>query len=279
MQRRRPVMLVILDGWGWREEPADNAIRQAKTPTFDRMWQSLPHGFLHTSGKDVGLPDGQMGNSEVGHLNIGAGRVVTQDLPRIGAAIKSGEIAHAPALVDFIAKLKASGGTCHLLGLVSPGGVHSHQDHAAALAKILTDAGVPVLVHALTDGRDTPPQSAAEDIKRLLAALPPSVKIATVCGRYYAMDRDKRWDRVEKAYNAIVVADGPHFADAPAVIADAYANKKFDEFIIPAVVGDYAGMKDGDGVLVLQLPRRPRARDSVRDARRRFFRLRAPACR
>ncbi|MFZ0524317.1 MAG: 2,3-bisphosphoglycerate-independent phosphoglycerate mutase [Xanthobacteraceae bacterium] len=249
MQRRRPVMLVILDGWGWREEPADNAIRQAKTPTFDRMWQSLPHGFLHTSGKDVGLPDGQMGNSEVGHLNIGAGRVVTQDLPRIGAAIKSGEIAHAPALVDFIAKLKASGGTCHLLGLVSPGGVHSHQDHAAALAKILTDAGVPVLVHALTDGRDTPPQSAAEDIKRLLAALPPSVKIATVCGRYYAMDRDKRWDRVEKAYNAIVVADGPHFAEAPAVIADAYANKKFDEFIIPAVVGDYAGMKDGDGVL------------------------------
>ena len=166
MQQRRPVMLVILDGWGWREDPADNAIRQAKTPTFDRLWQTGPHGFLRTSGKNVGLPDGQMGNSEVGHLNIGAGRVVMQDLPRIGAAIKSGEIAHAPALVDFIKKLKASGGTCHLLGLVSPGGVHSHQDHAAALAKILTDAGVPVLVHALTDGRDTPPQSSAEDIKR-----------------------------------------------------------------------------------------------------------------
>ena len=138
MQQRRPVMLVILDGWGWREDPADNAIRQAKTPTFDRLWQSGPHGFLRTSGKDVGLPDGQMGNSEVGHLNIGAGRVVMQDLPRIGAAIASGEIAHAPALVDFIAKLKASGGTCHLLGLVSPGGVHSHQDHAVALAKILS---------------------------------------------------------------------------------------------------------------------------------------------
>ena len=249
MQRRRPVMLVILDGWGWREDPADNAIRQAKTPTFDRLWQRLPHGFLHTCGKDVGLPDGQMGNSEVGHLNIGAGRVVMQDLPRIGAAIKSGEIAHAPALVDLIKKLKASGGTCHLLGLVSPGGVHSHQDHAAALAKILSDAGVPVLVHALTDGRDTPPQSAAEDIKRLLAALPPAVKIATVCGRYFAMDRDKRWDRVEKAYGAIVEADGPRFPDALAVIADAYANKKFDEFIVPAVVGDYAGMKNGDGVL------------------------------
>jgi 2,3-bisphosphoglycerate-independent phosphoglycerate mutase len=249
MQQRRPVMLVILDGWGWREDPADNAIRQAKTPTFDRLWRSAPHGFLRTSAKDVGLPDGQMGNSEVGHLNIGAGRVVMQDLPRIGAAIASGEIAHAPALVDFMKKLKASGGTCHLLGLVSPGGVHSHQDHAAALAKILTDAGVPVMVHALTDGRDTPPQSSAEDIKRLLAALPKSAAIATVCGRYFAMDRDKRWDRVEKAYNAIVAADAPRFPDAPAVVADAYANKKFDEFIVPAVVGDYAGMRDGDGLL------------------------------
>jgi len=249
MQRRRPVMLVILDGWGWREDPADNAIRQAKTPTFDRLWQNLPHGFLRTSGQDVGLPGGQMGNSEVGHLNIGAGRVVLQDLPRIGAAIASGEIARAPALIDFIGKLKASGGACHLIGLVSPGGVHSHQDHAAALAKILSSAGVPVLVHALTDGRDTPPQSAADDVKRLIAALPKSVAIASVCGRYFAMDRDQRWDRVAKAYNAMVEAEGPRFPDAPAVVAAAYANKQFDEFIVPAVVGDYRGMKDGDGVL------------------------------
>jgi 2,3-bisphosphoglycerate-independent phosphoglycerate mutase len=242
-------MLVILDGWGWREEAADNAIRQAKTPTFDRLWQTGPHGLLRTCGKDVGLPDGQMGNSEVGHLNIGAGRVVMQDLPRIGEAIANGEIKQAPALLDLIAKLKTSGGTCHLMGLVSPGGVHSHQDHAAALAKILDDAGVPTVVHAFTDGRDTPPQSAGDDIKRLLAALPKSVPIATVSGRYYAMDRDKRWDRVEKAFNVIAGAEGPHFADAPAVIADAYANKKFDEFIVPAVVGDYHGMKDGDGLL------------------------------
>jgi 2,3-bisphosphoglycerate-independent phosphoglycerate mutase len=249
MQQRRPVMLVILDGWGWREERADNAIRQAKTPSFDRLWQAGPHGFLRTSGKDVGLPDGQMGNSEVGHLNIGAGRVVMQDLPRIDQAIAKGEIERAPALRDFIAKLKQSGGTCHLLGLVSPGGVHSHQDHAAALAKILAAAKVPTLVHAFTDGRDTPPQSAAEDIKRLMAALPKSVSIATVSGRYFAMDRDKRWDRVEKAYTAIVDADAPRSADAPAVIADAYANKKFDEFVVPAAVGDYRGMKDGDGVL------------------------------
>src|SRR5271155_4770714 len=249
MQQRRPVMLVILDGWGWRDEAAENAVRQARTPTFDRLWQTGPHGFLRTSGHDVGLPDGQMGNSEVGHLNIGAGRVVMQDLPRIGAAIASGEIARAPALTDLIGKLKKSGGTCHLVGLVSPGGVHSHQDHAVALAKILTDAGIPTLVHAFTDGRDTPPQSAAEDLKRLIAALPPPVTIASVCGRYFAMDRDKRWDRVEKAYNAIVEAEGPRFGDAPAVVADAYASKKFDEFIVPAVVGDYHGMKDGDGVL------------------------------
>ena len=242
-------MLVILDGWGWRDDPADNAIRQAKTPTFDRLWRDGPHGFLHTSGNDVGLPGGQMGNSEVGHLNIGAGRVVMQDLPRICGVIANGDIKQMPALVDLIAKLKKSGGTCHLIGLVSPGGVHSHQDHAAALAKILADAGVPTLVHAFTDGRDTPPQSAGEDIKRLVAALPKSVAIATVCGRYYAMDRDKRWERVAKAYNAIVEAEGPRFPDAPAVVADAYANKKFDEFIIPAVVGDYRGMKDGDGVL------------------------------
>jgi 2,3-bisphosphoglycerate-independent phosphoglycerate mutase len=249
MQKRRPVMLVVLDGWGWREDSADNAVRQAKTPTFDRLWANGPHAFLRTSGKDVGLPDGQMGNSEVGHLNIGAGRVVMQDLPRIGDAIASGEIKKAPALTGLIDKLKASGGTCHLIGLVSPGGVHSHQDHGAALAKILDDAGVPVVAHAITDGRDTPPQSAADDLKKFTAALPKSVPVATVIGRYYAMDRDKRWDRVSKAYSAIVEAEGAKFPDPQAAIADAYSNKKFDEFIVPAVIGDYRGIKDGDGVL------------------------------
>jgi 2,3-bisphosphoglycerate-independent phosphoglycerate mutase len=249
MQKRRPVMLVILDGWGWREETADNAVRQAKTPAFDRLWAAGPRAFLRTSGRDVGLPDGQMGNSEVGHLTIGAGRVVMQDLPRIGDAIAAGDIARAPALVDLIAKLKRSGGTCHLPGLVSPGGVHSHQEHAAALAKILADAGVKAAVHAFTDGRDTPPQSAADDLRRLVAALPASVPVATVCGRYYAMDRDKRWERVKKAYDVIVEAEGPRFPDAQAAIADAYAHKLFDEFIVPAAIGDYRGMKDGDGVL------------------------------
>ncbi len=249
MQKRRPVMLAILDGWGWRDDPADNAVRQARTATFDRLWSTCPHALLHTSGRDVGLPDGQMGNSEVGHLNIGAGRVVMQELPRISDALADGEVARAPAVTGLIDKLKASGGTCHLIGLVSPGGVHSHQDHAVGLARILTDAGVPTLVHALTDGRDTPPQSAAGYLKNFVAALPPSVKIATVCGRYYAMDRDKRWERVAKAYNAIVDADGAHFPDAQAAIAEAYAHKIFDEFVQPSVIGDYGGMRDGDGLL------------------------------
>jgi 2,3-bisphosphoglycerate-independent phosphoglycerate mutase len=249
MQKRRPVMLVVLDGWGWREETADNAVRQASTRTFDRLWASCPHAFLRTSGRDVGLPPGQMGNSEVGHLNIGAGRLVQQDLPRISDAIANGEIARAPALRRLIERMQQSGGTCHLMGLVSPGGVHSHQDHAVELARILAQANVPTLIHGFTDGRDTPPRSAGDDIARLLSPLPPSVRVATVSGRYYAMDRDKRWERVAKAYGAIAQGEGPHFPDAGAVIADAYAHDVSDEFVIPAVVGDYRGMRDGDGLL------------------------------
>ena len=249
MQQRRPVMLVVLDGFGWRDEEADNAVRLARTPTFDRLWSTCPHALLRTSGEDVGLPHGQMGNSEVGHLNIGAGRIVKQTLQRITDAIADHEIDQAPALRTFIERLRESRGTCHLMGLVSPGGVHSHQDHAAALARLLADAGIPTLVHAFTDGRDTPPRSAGDDIKRLAAALPASVKIATVSGRYYAMDRDKRWERVGKAYQAIVAADAPRFATADAVVADSYAKDKSDEFVVPAAVGDYQGMRDGDGVL------------------------------
>src|SRR5208337_1025630 len=147
MQARRPLMLVVLDGWGFRQEAADNAVRQARTPTFDALWGKCPHALLKTSGKDVGLPDGQMGNSEVGHLNIGAGRVVLQDLPRISEAVATGAIEQAPALHALIDRLKASRGTCHLMGLVSDGGVHSHQDHAVALARILSDAKVPTTVH------------------------------------------------------------------------------------------------------------------------------------
>ncbi len=202
-QAVRPVMLAILDGWGWREDGADNAIRQANTPVFNRLWETCPHAFLHTSGLDVGLPPGQMGNSEVGHLNIGAGRVVMQDLPRINRAIEDGSIRQAPALTAFIDKLKQSGGSCHPMGLLSPGGVHAHQDQAVALALLLVAAGINTFVHVFTDGRDTPPRSAGEDLRRFRAALPQTVRIASVCGRYYAMDRDNRWDRVSKAYFAM----------------------------------------------------------------------------
>ncbi len=259
-QQRRPVMLTILDGWGWREESADNAVRLANTPNFSRLWADCPHAFLRTSGQDVGLPDGQMGNSEVGHMNIGAGRVVMQDLPCIGNAIADGSIAEAPALLQLIDALRKSGGACHLVGLVSPGGVHSHQDHAVALARILVAADIRVVVHAFTDGRDTPPQSGGEDLARLRRDLPEAARIVSVSGRYYAMDRDKRWDRVAKAYNAIVDAQGPHYADAASVVDDAYSNGVTDEFIIPACVNGYRGMQDGDGLLCFNF-RADRARE------------------
>jgi len=242
-------MLLILDGFGWREDRADNAVALARKPNFDRLWAACPHALLRTSGDDVGLPEGQMGNSEVGHMNIGAGRVVMQDLPRISRAMADGSVARAPALRELIAALKRSGGTCHLMGLVSPGGVHSHQDHAAALATLLHTAGVPAMLHAFTDGRDTPPQSGADDLARLGAALPAAVPIATVCGRYFAMDRDHRWERVVQAYNALAEAKGPRFPNPAAVMAAAYGAGTFDEFVPPAVIGDYRGMRDGDAIL------------------------------
>lgn len=245
----RPVMLMILDGWGWREEAENNAVRLAHTPNFDRFWAASPRAFLKTSGLDVGLPPGQMGNSEVGHLNLGAGRVVMQDLPRINQAIVDGTIARSLEASGLIAALKASGGACHLLGLVSPGGVHAHQDHAVALAKILVANGIPVRVHIITDGRDTPPQSAAGFVRDFIAALPPEAVVASLSGRYFALDRDNRWERVEQAWRAMVLGEGQPFADAEAAIASAYASGVNDEFIVPGAIGGYGGMRDGDGVL------------------------------
>lgn len=248
-QQQRPVMLVILDGWGWRDSNEDNAVRLAHTPTFDRLWGNGPHAFLSTSGEDVGLPEGQFGNSEVGHMNIGAGRVVMQDLPRITRAARDGTLAANPVLGRLIATAKADSGTCHLLGLISPGGVHAHQDHAVALAKILTDAGLRVLVHVVTDGRDTPPRSGAGFVTAFEAALPQGARIATLSGRYYAMDRDNRWERVSRAYDAIVSAEAPHFGSASEAIAAGYAEDLGDEFLIPAVIGGYAGVRAGDALL------------------------------
>jgi 2,3-bisphosphoglycerate-independent phosphoglycerate mutase len=245
----KPVMLVILDGFGWRQDQTDNAVRLAKAPNFQALWTEYPHAFLQASGHNVGLPDGQMGNSEVGHLTIGAGRVIKQELARIGDSVADGSIARLPAFVNLVAALKQSGGTCHLMGLVSPGGVHSHQDHAAGVAGHLSKAGVKTVVHAFTDGRDTPPQSAIEDLARLNDALPNDVKVATVVGRYFAMDRDKRWDRVAQAYAALTEGKGARFETPAEAIQAGYDGGKHDEFIPASVIGDFAGMKDGDAVL------------------------------
>ena len=261
-KRPKPAVLCILDGWGWRPDKNDNAIALADPPNFERMLAECPHNLLATSGRAVGLPDGQMGNSEVGHMNIGAGRVVVQDLPRIDDAIADGSFAKLPELTRLIAKAKASNGAVHVMGLLSPGGVHSHQNHFVALVRVVNAANVPVFIHAFLDGRDTPPRSALgylglfqHEIERLAG-----VRIATVSGRYFAMDRDMRWDRVAKAYAAIVEAKG-EFARAPQdAIEASYKKDAGDEFVLPTVIGDYEGMADGD-VLLFANFRADRARE------------------
>ena len=250
--RPRPVVLCILDGWGERGAAPDNAIETAHMPVWHRLMALWPHSHLEASEHYVGLPDGQMGNSEVGHTNLGAGRLVMQDLPRIDAAIASGELARMPALHDFIDRLKRSGGTAHLMGLLSPGGVHSHQHQIAALARIVAEAGVPVAVHAFLDGRDTPPQAALSYLEKFEADVAGlgNLVIATVSGRYYAMDRDKRWDRVERAYRVLVDGKGETAATAAAAIEAAYQRGETDEFVQPTAIGGYRGMQDGDGLLI-----------------------------
>ena len=250
--RPRPLVLCILDGWGERQKADDNAIEIARAPNWHRLKARWPHAQLQASEHYVGLPDGQMGNSEVGHTNIGAGRLVMQDLPRIDAAIAEGKLASMPALRGFIGKLKESRGTAHLMGLMSPGGVHSHQRQIAALARILAEAGVPVSVHAFLDGRDTPPKAAASYLKQFqeeIAGLR-DLRIATLCGRYYAMDRDKRWDRVERAYRAIVSGTGERADDPLQAVKASYARDETDEFVTPTVIAGYVGMRDGDGLLI-----------------------------
>ncbi|MGE3622758.1 MAG: 2,3-bisphosphoglycerate-independent phosphoglycerate mutase [Bdellovibrionales bacterium] len=261
-KRPRPVVLCVLDGWGVREDANDNAVTRAKAPHFKAVWENCPHALLEASEEFVGLPKGQIGNSEVGHMNLGAGRVIFQDLPLIDRAIAGGEFGSNPALLDLIAKLKASGGTCHVMGLASPGGVHAHQDHMAALAREVTKAGVPVAVHAFLDGRDVPPESAADQIAKFLTDLG-DIKLATLStlvGRYYAMDRDKRWERVEKAYDLLTQGAGAKAVDAVQAIRASYASQVTDEFVLPVALGGYAGMKDGDGILFANF-RADRARE------------------
>ncbi len=248
--RPKPVLLAILDGWGHRDAHDHNAIASADTPVWHGLTQNYPNGFINASESHVGLPAEQMGNSEVGHMNIGSGRVLTQDLPRIDAAFEKREVAHIPAFRDTVAKIKGATNTCHLIGLLSPGGVHSHQSHMAAMAQLLAAEGITVNIHAILDGRDTPPKSAYEYLGAFAAALSPQLpSMVTLSGRYYAMDRDNRWDRVQKAYDTMVSGAGDHFATPGDAIATSYESGKTDEFILPCITNDYTGMSDGDGIL------------------------------
>jgi len=260
MTTPKPVVLCILDGWGKREDPTANAPVLANTPTFDRILATCPSAELITHGPDVGLPSGQMGNSEVGHTNIGAGRVVAMDLGQIDLAIEDGSFFTNAAILDLVAATKKSGGTVHLMGVLSDGGVHAHLLHLIAAAKVITEAGVPVAIHAFGDGRDVAPQSAEGYLAQLNAAMPKGAKIATLTGRYYALDRDNRWERVQTAFDAIVGGKGEHAETAAEAIGAAYAKGVTDEFIPATVIGDYSGIESGDGLFCVNF-RADRARE------------------
>ncbi len=251
MTTQKPVILCILDGWGYSETQTDNAVALAKTPNWDKLIAACPQSLLKTCGLDVGLPRGQMGNSEVGHMNLGAGRVVMQDLPRIDESIAEKNLGRHPVMLRLIETLQNSGKACHLMGLFSPGGVHSHQDHIFALIEILHGANIPVILHLWLDGRDTPPQSAPEYLDLLEQSLHnfPNLKIATICGRYYSMDRDKRWERVELAFNAMVSGVGEQSAGMGDAIRSAYAAGENDEFVKPRILPGFQPIADGDAIL------------------------------
>ncbi|MBS0200333.1 MAG: 2,3-bisphosphoglycerate-independent phosphoglycerate mutase [Proteobacteria bacterium] len=261
--RPKPVVLLILDGWGHREDPVDNALAQADLPNWRRLLATCPHTLIHTEGRHVGLPDGQMGNSEVGHMNLGAGRIVYQDLTRVDAAIENGSFFTNAALVDACAAVKRDGGTLHVMGLLSPGGVHSHESHIFAMLELAHRQGVAkVAVHAFLDGRDTPPRSAAASIEALqsLCDRLGNAHVASVGGRYFAMDRDKRWDRVERAWDAIVEARAEFTAPTAMQALDAaYARGENDEFVQPTVIAGSSPMQDGDAVVFMNF-RADRAR-------------------
>jgi 2,3-bisphosphoglycerate-independent phosphoglycerate mutase len=267
---KKPLLLMILDGWGIAPETDSNAVAKAKTPNMDRLMAEYPSSLIDGSGMSVGLPDGQMGNSEVGHTNIGAGRVVYQDLTRITKSILDGDFFENPALVDCMQKAKAAGGRLHLAGLLSDGGVHSHETHLYALIEMAKRQGVrDIFVHCLMDGRDTPPQSGAEYLEKLEREIARigAGQIATVIGRYYAMDRDNRWERVEQAYRAIVQGEGKPYPSAQAAIQDSYQAGLHDEFVLPSVIvgeGKPSGkFEDGDGFIFFNF-RSDRAREITR---------------
>jgi len=267
---KKPLVLMILDGWGINPSPVHNAVALAKTPNLSRYLKEYPHTAIKTSGMAVGLPEGQMGNSEVGHLNLGAGRIVYQELTRVTKSILDGDFFTNPVLLECIAKVKASGGRLHLSGLLSDGGVHSHNTHLYALLELAKREGLTdIFVHCLLDGRDTPPQSGAEYLMQLEAEIVRIGvgKVATVMGRYYAMDRDTRWDRVEKAYNAMVHGLGELCVSSQDAIAQSYASKIYDEFVVPAVICEEGApvgqLLDEDGFIFFNF-RSDRAREITR---------------
>jgi 2,3-bisphosphoglycerate-independent phosphoglycerate mutase len=261
-ERRGPLTLCVLDGFGLGDDPARNALLAARMPNWDRLRATWPACRLEAAGEAVGLPPGQMGNSEVGHLNLGAGFRVLQDLPRINTAIADGSFFANPVLRMAARRALARGSRLHLMGLVGPGGIHAVDGHISAMAELAAREGLPpdrVLLHAFTDGRDTPPRSAAELLPALEARLAGQATVATVSGRYYAMDRDNRWERTALAWEAIVHGDGLRAASASQAVAAAYARDEGDEFIRPTVVAGYAGMLDNDAVVHLNF-RADRAR-------------------
>lgn len=268
MANKKPLALIIMDGWGDNPVKEFNAVEAAKTPVLDSLTANYAHTDIQASGIDVGLPDGQMGNSEVGHTNIGAGRIVYQELTRIGKAIADGEFDKNPTLVKAVDDAVSNGKAVHIMGLMSPGGVHSHQDHIVAMIKLAAKRGAKkVYFHAFTDGRDVAPRSALEYIKVIEDAFAQAGvgRIATVVGRYFAMDRDNRWDRVEQAYDLITqsISQFDSFPSASAAIEAAYARDENDEFVKASVVGEKAPLEDGDSLIFMNF-RADRARQITR---------------
>lgn len=261
---QKPLVLLILDGWGYRQDAPDNAITQANTPVMDRLWEQHPHCLVDGSGGAVGLPDGQMGNSEVGHVNLGAGRIVYQDFTRISKAISDRSFFRNPVLSDALKATTSANGAVHVMGLLSPGGVHSHEDHLMAMVEMAVEQGAnDVYVHAFLDGRDTPPKSAMASIERFeaLFARLGKGRFATLSGRFFAMDRDKRWERVEQSYKAIYHGlSGNRDVNAIEALENAYERGETDEFVIPVVIGQPAPVADGDAVFFMNF-RADRARE------------------
>ena len=260
MNPKKPVVLCILDGWGLSDITAGNAVALADTPCFDALMANCPSSTLITHGQDVGLPAGQMGNSEVGHMNIGAGRVVGMDLGKIEGAIARGEFATLSAITRFADKVLAGSGIAHLCGILSDGGVHSHIDHMIETAKALEARGLQVWLHLFTDGRDVAPKSAEEYLAHLEATIGSNTQIVSLVGRYFSLDRDNRWERVAQGYGAIANGNGQKFDTPMDAIKTAYDADITDEFIPAAVFGDYMGLRDGDGLMFLNY-RADRARE------------------